>query len=109
VSKYPPSLSFAALELGIATLMLAVFTIVAKHVAVRPNGVLTVLGRTPMFFYLLHIPLLALLARALGIGHKLGLGATFFFAAVVVAALYPVCRAYGRFKAGRRSGWTRYV
>ena len=73
------------------------------------RGLLVVLGRTPMFFYLLHIPVLALMARALGVGEKLGLGATYGFAAVVVAVLYPACRAYGKYKAGRSTGWTRYV
>ncbi len=109
VSKYPPSLTFAALELGIATLVLAGFTLASEHVAARPNGLLMVLGRTPMFFYLLHIPCLALAAHVTGLGHRLGLGGTFFFAAAVVAALYPLCLVYGRYKAKHPTGWTRYL
>jgi uncharacterized membrane protein len=109
VSKYPPSLSFAALELGIATLLLAGFVVASGHVAARPNGLLRVLGRTPMFFYLLHIPCLVLAARALHVGHTLGLGWTLFFAAAVVAALYPLCLVYSRYKAAHPEGWTRYV
>jgi len=73
------------------------------------DGVLLVLGRTPMFFYLLHIPLLVLTARALGVAHALGLGATYGFAALVVAVLYPACRAYRRYKEAHPDGWTRYV
>jgi uncharacterized membrane protein len=109
VSKYPPSLSFAALELGISTLVLAAFTVASEHVAARPNGLLRVLGRTPMFFYLLHIPCLVLASRALRVGHTLGLAWTLFFAAAVVAALYPLCLVYSRYKAAHPEGWTRFV
>lgn len=109
VSKYPPSLSFAALELGIGLLLLAGFTLASEHVPARPGGLLMVLGRTPMFFYLLHIPCLLFASWALGVGHKLGLGATFFFAAAVLAVLYPLCLLYGRYKAAHPDGWARYV
>ena len=109
VSKYPPSVSFASLELGVMALILAGFMAASGRVAARPGGLLLVLGRTPMFFYLLHIPFLVLVARWLGITHRLGLGATFLLAAVAVAALYPACRWYGRYKAAHPHGWTRYV
>jgi hypothetical protein len=62
-----------------------------------------------MFFYLLHIPCLVLASRVLHVGHTLGLAWTFFFAAAVVAALYPPCLVYSRYKAAHPSGWTRYV
>jgi uncharacterized membrane protein len=109
VSKYPPSLSFAALELGIATLLLAGLTLLSERVPARRTGLFTALGRTPMFFYLLHIPCLSLLARGLGIGQKLGLQWTFVLAAVVIGALYPLCVLYGRYKAAHPGGWTRYL
>jgi uncharacterized membrane protein len=109
VSKYPPSLSFVALELGVMAVVLASLTIAAERVAASREGLVTVLGRTPMFFYLLHIPLLVLAAHALGVAHRLGLGWTYFFAGAVIAALYPLCRRYARYKAARPSGWTRYI
>jgi len=62
-----------------------------------------------MFFYLLHIPLLHLLAHELGVAGKLGLGATYGFAAAVTLALYPLCLAYGRYKEAHPGGWTRYL
>ena len=99
VSKYPPSLSYAALELGIAA---AILWLVVTLVSRRPfadKSPLLVLGRTPMFFYILHIPLLALAANVLGLAHKLGIGAAFGFAALVTAVLYAPCLYYGRFKA----------
>jgi hypothetical protein len=81
----------------------------SRHVAARPNGLLMVLGKTPMFFYLFHIPCLEFASHALHLEHALGLGGTFFFAAAVVAALYPLCLVYSRYKAAHPERWTRYV
>jgi uncharacterized membrane protein len=109
VSKYPPSLTYVSLELGCMSLLLAAFTLAAERVPARAGGVLMVLGRTPMLFYLLHIPVLSLAARRLGVAHALGLGATYAAALGVVAVLYPLCRVYGRYKAAHPAGWTRYL
>jgi uncharacterized membrane protein len=109
VSKYPPSLSYDALELGLMALLLAGFWLVAQRTSASEMGLLVVLGRTPMFFYLLHMPLLTLSARALHLQHGLGLAGTYLFAAAVVAVLYPVCVKYGRYKASNPTSWTRYV
>ena len=109
VSKYPPSLSFVLLELGILSLSLAALQVLESRVTPSADGVLLVLGQTPMFFYLLHIPVLVLSAHALGVEHALGLGATYAIAVVVVAVLYPTCRAYRRYKTAHPDGWTRYL
>ena len=109
VSKYPPSLTFVLLELGILSLSLAALQALESRVTPSPDGLLLVLGQTPMFFYLLHIPLLVLTAHAFGVEHTLGLGATYAIAAVVVAVLYPACRVYRRYKAAHPDGWTRYL
>jgi uncharacterized membrane protein len=126
VSKYPPSLSYVSLELGIAFLCLAaLFHWQAR--ATRPggpgaglgsrgprpafaaDGLVLTLGQTPMFFYLLHFPLLILSARLLGLRERLGLGAAYLGAASVVIALYPACRWYRGYKAAHRDGWPRYI
>jgi uncharacterized membrane protein len=109
VSKYPPSLSYVLLEGGILALVLAALYAVEDRSMSKSDGLLLVLGQTPMFFYLLHIPLLVLAAHALGVAHTLGLGATYAFAALVIAVLYPVCRVYRRYKEAHPDGWTRYV
>jgi uncharacterized membrane protein len=109
VSKYPPSLSYDLLEFGIMALVLVALYIAEVRMTPADDGLLLVLGRTPMFFYLLHIPLLVLTAHALGVAHALGLGATYGFAALVIAVLYPVCRVYRRYKEAHPDGWTRYV
>ncbi len=109
VSKYPPSLSYVLLELGILSLALAALYFVEDRSSPKSDSVLLVLGQTPMFFYLLHIPLLVLTAHALGVAHTLGLGATYAFAALAIAALYPACRSYRRYKQAHPDGWTRYL
>jgi uncharacterized membrane protein len=109
VSKYPPSLSFVLLEFGILSLVLAAMYFVEERGARSDDNVLLVLGQTPMFFYLLHIPVLVLTAHALGVAHTLGLGATYGFAVLTIAALYPACRLYRRYKRAHPDGWTRYV
>ncbi len=60
------------------------------------NGPLVVFGQTPMFFYLLHIPLLAITARVLGVEHALGVGAAYGFAALAALVLFPACSWYLR-------------
>jgi uncharacterized membrane protein len=109
VSKYPPSITYDALELGLMALLLSALFRLADRRRPNPDGVLMVLGQTPMFFYLLHFPLLVGGARLLGVQAKLGLGATYLAAAVVVALLVPVCRKYRIYKAAHRTGWVRFI
>ena len=109
VSKYPPSITYDALELGLMALILSAMFRLAAHRIPNPNGLFMVLGQTPMFFYLLHFPLLIQTARLLGIESKRGLGTSYLGAAAVVAVLYPVCRWYRGYKAAHRTGWARFV
>ncbi|MBA2564379.1 MAG: DUF1624 domain-containing protein [Gemmatimonadetes bacterium] len=110
VSKYPPSLSFAGLELGLMAICLAGFFRLAARTTSWPGSkLLLVLGQTALFFYVLHIPLLELGARALGLWHARGLAATYVATVVTVALLYPLCVLYRTYKAGRPGGWTRYL
>jgi uncharacterized membrane protein len=109
VSKYPPALAYTTLELGIMALILAALFQLSLLRAPRPQGVLITLGQTPMFFYLLHFPLLVMASRVAGVEHQLGLGAAYAGAASVAAVLYPFCRWYRPFKATGRHAWTRYV
>ncbi|HYQ16246.1 MAG TPA: hypothetical protein VEQ58_10835, partial [Polyangiaceae bacterium] len=113
VSKYPPSVSYVALELGLMLLLLAGLTKTGQE---RPSpspspwsDPLIVFGQTPMFFYLLHIPLLAMLARALGVEHALGLGASYGFAALAAFALFPICVWYRRYRLAHPTSLARYL
>jgi uncharacterized membrane protein len=108
VSKYPPSITYVTLELGIMALALAMFALAARKGAFSKNHPLCVFGQTSMFFYLLHIPLLALLAHALKLQHALGIGAAFGFAGLVALLLYPLCRVYREYKAGHPASIARF-
>jgi len=112
VSKYPPSVSYVALELGLMLLLLAALSHSTRRegaIASAASGLLVVFGQTPMFFYLLHIPILALTARALGVEHKLGLGAAYGFAAFIALLLFPACTWYRRYRAAHPTSFTRYL
>jgi uncharacterized membrane protein len=109
VSKYPPSVTYDALELGLMALILSSMFRLAATRTPRPNSLLMVLGQTPMFFYLLHFPLLVQSARLFGIEKKYSIGAAYLGAAAVIAVLYPVCRWYRGYKAAHRTSWVRYV
>jgi uncharacterized membrane protein len=112
VSKYPPSLGYVALELGLMLLILAMLAQIARVTppsASSGSGPLVVFGQTSMFFYLLHIPLLALGAQVLGVEHKLGLGATYGFAALVALLLFPACLWYRGYRAAHPTSFTRYL
>jgi uncharacterized membrane protein len=107
VSKYPPSLSYAALELGIMALLLALLLCAAP--SSRALAPLVLLGQTAFFFYLLHAHLLHFAARLLGLEHGGGLRETYVAAAATVGVLLPLCAVYRRYKAAHPDGWTRYV
>jgi uncharacterized membrane protein len=110
VSKYPPSLSYTTLELGLMALALAALLAVERtQGADVRRGPLLVLGQTALFYYLLHVHLLAAGAWALGVHQRAGLEASYLGAAATLVALYPLCAWYGRYKRGHPDGWTRYV
>jgi uncharacterized membrane protein len=107
VSKYPPGLSFATLELGLMALLFALLLKLPQGArALRP---LELLGQTAFFFYVLHAHLLEAAARLLGLHKGAGLLATYVSAAVVVGCLSPLCVVYRRYKAAHPDGWTRYL
>jgi uncharacterized membrane protein len=108
VSKYPPSISYITLELGIAALLLAGLFLITER---RPDfaAPVRVLGQVALFYYLLHAHLLVLVAALAGVHEKLGLGATYLGTLAVLAALFPLCAVYRRYKASHPGGWRQYV
>ncbi|MDJ0989313.1 MAG: heparan-alpha-glucosaminide N-acetyltransferase domain-containing protein [Desulfobacterales bacterium] len=95
VTKYPPSLVFILLSLGINALLLSLYT--------RWGGQglawLAVFGRSPFFFYVLHLYLFGLMGWFVPAGVSQVRMLLFWLAGL--ALLYPLCRWYGRFKAAR--------
>ena len=111
VSKYPPSLSYTALELGLMAVVLAALFRVHPREPDGPRALfpLLVLGQTALFFYLLHVHVLAAAAAALDVAHRGGLGATYAAALAVLVVLYRPCASYRRYKRAHPDGWPRYV
>jgi uncharacterized membrane protein len=109
VGKYPPSLSFAGLELGLMALGLAACSWLQPRVTVRRNGPLLVFGQTALLFYLAHFALLFGAGRISGQLGRHGLGATYAIALAVCVALYPVCRWYRSYKQSHPDSFARYI
>lgn len=115
VTKYPPSLLFLLLTLGIALLLLRVL----EWPFLQRQRWLALFGAAPMFFYLLHLYVLKLLqVGAQGLwganhGDSYGLDSTpalWLCALLLALALYWPVRAFAQFKARRRDlPWLRYL
>jgi len=116
ITKYPPSLLFLALTLGIGLLLLLAFERAGHK---RWIGVLAVFGAAPMFFYLLHLYVLKVLYVAcvawfgLNHGNYFGfdsIGAVWLAALVLPLVLYPPVRWFAGLKARRRDiAWLKYL
>jgi uncharacterized membrane protein len=109
VSKYPPSLAFVGLELGLVMLLLAALLWIEPRVPPRPDAPLLVLGQTALFFYVLHWPLLGLPAALFGLFRAGDLLTSYAAAAAVVIVMLPLCRWYRGYKRAHPNGWARYV
>lgn len=127
-TKYPPSLLFLLMTLGPALLFLwAVDAGTPRWL--RPA---LIVGKVPMFYYLLHIPLIHLIAIAVcyarygqvhwmfesatpdqfpvtpppGWGYSLPI--VYLLWGVVVSTLYPLCRWFAGLKQRRSDAWLSY-
>ena len=111
VSKYPPSLTFTGLELGLTAWLLAVMIMFERRFGVRPNGPLLVFGQTAMFFYLLHRIVLEGSATWLSFrGFTDQLWVIYLVTLLALLVLYFPCRWYRDFKAeNRHLWWTTYI
>ena len=114
VSKYPPSLTFVALELGLMALILGgLMRWHDRRVApASDRAPLLVFGQTALFFYLLHVPLLTLSGMAfpgLKSGGNGGLLATWVGAALVLLVLYVPCRSWRSYKRAHPRGLARFI
>ncbi len=123
VTKHPASPAFLAVTMGIALLLLA-----ALDGARNPlSRWLAVIGRVPLFFYVLHLPLLQLLST-LGFrypgaeggwwmrgsrhwpeGYEPALWTAYLGLVVALALMTPACVAYGRLKARSSNPLWKYL
>ena len=109
VSKYPPSLTYVALELGILCLCLAALRTLEPHIGVRKNGVLLVFGETAMFFYLVHRLVLEVPATWFGLRGFGDLTTTYVVTAILLVLLYPACLWYREFKKAHPDSFLKYL
>jgi uncharacterized membrane protein len=127
ITKYPPSLIFCLLTLGVMFLILAM----AEKMENRFTNFVSVYGKAPMFFYLIHWyiihPLLIIIlfiqgfswaemdfasgnfGRPKGVESGLSLWAIYLVWITVVGTLYFACRAYGKYKASHKNWWLKYI
>ncbi len=130
VEKYPPSLQFLLMTLGVCALLLAFFQ---RYDSGRAPGtvgsVVRVFGLVPMMFYVLHLFVLhimaLLVALASGQPHQwlgwngffptgsppeygYGLPGVYLATLTALAILYYPCLAFARVKARTSSWWTRF-
>jgi uncharacterized membrane protein len=124
--KYPASQLFLLMTLGPAILLLP-FVEGAKN---RVAQFFITFGRVPMFYYLLHIPVIHLLALGtMKLGGGSGMSQWYATApytqvpedqrwslltlygvfVLAVAILYPLCVWYARAKAEKRAAWMKYL
>jgi uncharacterized membrane protein len=124
-TKYPASLLFLLMTLGPAIALLPALERLRGPLA----ELLLTLGRVPLFFWLLHVPLIHLAALGLSIlrygdvipwlvenpptplpdGYGYGLAVVYAVSLAVVAALYPLCRWFAAVKRRRRDQWLSYL
>lgn len=115
ITKYPPSLLFLALTLGLGLLLLRALERCQAQAWIGP---LTAFGGAPMFFYLLHLYALKLLYLAAVAIWGLNKGGYFGFdhyasvwlsSALLAVALFPPVRWFAALKARRRDiTWLKY-
>ncbi len=127
-TKYPASLSFLLMTLGPTIALIPLLDRVRGRVA----HWLTIFGRVPFWYYVLHIPLihaLALIVSMIRLGeaspwlftnHPMGnppppdgytwsLGLLYIVWAAAIVLLYFPCRWYADLKARRRDWWLKYL
>lgn len=124
VTKYPPSLLYILMTLGPALVFLAI-TENSRQGAAR---VISVYGRVPMFYYVVHIFIIHILTLvAAGLftnfswkvwilkeplwftqslkGYGFSLGVVYLVWLLVVVGVYPLCKRYDRYKTNHKEKW----
>jgi uncharacterized membrane protein len=126
--KYPASLQFLLMTLGPMFVVLPL----VEHARGRVARWLEVFGRVPFFYYVLHIPLIHIIAMLISMvrtpgstgwlvanhpmfppetppGYQWPLWMLYLVTALVVTVLYFACRWYARVKAESRSRWLSFL
>ena len=126
VTKYPPSLAYTCITLGPAL----VFLSLAEGIKNKITDFLTIFGRVPFFFYIIHFYVIHTLNVIIfflsGYGIRdiggpntlikfapnqfsLSLGAVYVIWFFVILLMYPLCRRYNNYKNTNSHWWLRYL
>lgn len=126
VSKYPPSLLYVLVTLGVSMLLL----LALEKLTGPLQKLLLAFGRTPLFTYVLHIYLAHSLALLIGVlggrpasyyldflskfagvkeGHGYDLPVVYAVWVAVLLVLYPLASWFSRVKRERRDWWLSYL
>lgn len=124
VNKYPPSLLYVLITLGIGILFLSI----SEKWRGKAVDIISVYGRVPMFFYILHIYLIHFLAMVFSElfttvswenwilnkpiwfdpslkGGGFQLWVVYLVWAFVIVVLYPFCKKYDTYKQAHKEKW----
>jgi uncharacterized membrane protein len=126
LSKYPPSLDYITLTVGVAMIALGLLDRISKDAF----SFVRVFGRVPFFFYILHIYLIHTLTVILfyiqGYTEKdiapqrlpfwfrpahfgFGLLGVYLLWLAVILILYPLCLRYDNYKSTHKKWWLSYI
>jgi len=97
VTKYPPSITFSLLTLGVVFLFLFLFSKTESRFGDRRHP-LQIFGTSALFFYIAHLYVFAFLGFFFAARGGGGLGVMYAVWLLGLAFLYPLCLWYGRFK-----------
>jgi uncharacterized membrane protein len=125
VNKYPPSLDFLLMTIG--PLLVALGAL--EHARGRVTSWISVYGKVPLFYYVVHIFVVNGLATLIAFAQSgaprriqavidpgsipawygLPLAGVYVAWILVVVAMYPLCRWFARLKAERNDWWLSYL
>ncbi|MBL4630118.1 MAG: hypothetical protein JKY14_02830 [Paraglaciecola sp.] len=112
-TKYPPSLDFLLLTLGIGSALLALF----EKYKIWGANILKTFGSAPMFIYVLHLYVLLISYKLLTSIYENNHGEHFSvehvwqiwaIALILASALYIPTKYFANFKRTANYGWIKY-
>ncbi len=109
VSKYPPSLSYISLELGLMAILLSLFLWIEKRIKPSISNPFLVFGQTALFFYIFHLAILGTPVMLFDLAGKGTLVSAYYAASIALMVLYPICFVYRRYKFTHPHAWVRFI
>ncbi|MDP7022292.1 MAG: heparan-alpha-glucosaminide N-acetyltransferase domain-containing protein [Candidatus Krumholzibacteria bacterium] len=108
VQKYPPNLVHQVWFAGAVIFMVGIFDFISQRSNIlSPLGVV---GRVPLFFYAVHIPLLAIFTKRLGIYYREGaVLASFVGLAGLLLIMFPLAIWFGKVKKRSKNKFIRMI